>query len=221
MWKANKEYQKSFTDLLFHATALFIIGGVIGFIVETLYWHYGLGFCWFKTGFLRRMPFLPIYGFMLAIVYLLIDFIDYVVLKIEGAVSRFDKFGVPSFIGRTIFYFILFFVGSFIIELITGSFFYYVLDEVRLWDYRMEDYNINGFACPLYSALFGIAGALVLNTVYYPLDNLVVRIESNNRSKMVLRTISILFILAIFIDIPSSIDYWETGAYPWRGNYNC
>ncbi len=215
MWKANKKYQKSYLDVILHAAALFVICGIIGFIIETLWWHYGLGFCWFKTGFLRRMPFLPIYGFMVAFVYLLIGFIDKVVDKI-------DVGGVLGVINRTIFYFALFFIGSFLIELITGAFFFYILDEVRLWDYRLERYNINGFACPLYSTLFGLAGVLLLNTIFYPLDNLVVKIESNKRTRIILRVIIMLFIIAIFIDIPSSIDYWETGAYPWQGNsYGC
>ncbi len=216
MWKANKDFQKNHLDLLFHVTSLFVICGIIGFVIETLWWHYGLGFCWFKTGFLRRMPFLPIYGFMVAFVYLIIGFIDKIVDKI-------DVGGILGVITRSIFYFILFFVGSFIIELITGAFFYYVLDEVRLWDYKMEDYNINGFACPLYSTLFGLAGVVLLNTVFYPLDSLVVKIESHKISKIILRVIVLLFILAILIDIPSSIDYWETGAYPWSGMYgnNC
>ncbi len=215
MWKANKEYQKNYLDLIFHAATLFVICGIIGFIIETLWWHYGLGFCWFKTGFLRRMPFLPIYGFMVAFVYLIIGFIDKIVEKI-------DVGGILGIINRSIFYFVFFFVGSFIIELVTGAFFYYVLDEVRLWDYRMESYNINGFACPLYSTLFGIAGVLLLNTVFYPLDNLVVKLESYKKSRIIVRVIIVLFIIAIFTDIPNSIDYWETGAYPWSGkSYGC
>ncbi len=216
MWKVNKEFQKDYKDVLFHATALFVIGGIIGFIIETLYWHYGLGYCWFKTGFLRRMPILPIYGFIVGFTYLFINYID-------KFVAIIDKGGFFGFIKRSIFYFVLFFLASFLIELVTGAFFYYVLDEVRLWDYTLEAYNINGFACPLYSTLFGIAGVLLLNTVYYPLDNVIVKIESNKKSRVVLRVITIAFIIAIFIDIPESIRYWETGDYPWyrKSSGNC
>ncbi len=211
MWKANREYQKNYLDVIAHAAALFIIGGVIGFIIETLFWHYALGFCWFKTGFLRRIPLLPIYGTIIGGTYLFIAPIDKFVEKIDDG-------KILGFINRSLFYFMIFFVASFVVEVITGSFFYNVFDEVRLWDYLHEPNNYKGFATPYYSFLFGFGGVILLNTVYYPFDNLVVKIESHKISRTILRVVTVLFLLAIIIDIPPSIDYWETGAYPWKGN---
>lgn len=126
---------------------LFLIGSVIGWIIELLFRNITAGNKrWINPGFCTG-PYLPLYGFGLCALYLL---------------AGFEKY---SFTGNEILNKILLFIIMAVcmtaIEYIAGIFCLKVL-KVRLWDYSDNKGNIRGIICPLFSFYWAVFSA-----VYY------------------------------------------------------
>ena len=105
---------------------IFSIGTVVGWFLELLYRTLFSQKKLVNPGFLSG-PYLPIYGFGFLFLYLL---------------------SLPQM--PLTYRFVLFFLGTTILEWITGEFFlrFYSL---RLWDYTKNKFNYKGLICPKFS----------------------------------------------------------------------
>ena len=129
-------------------STLFVIGSLFGYILELFFRRSVSQKKWMNPGFLTG-PYLPIYGFGIAILYGVSNLplgIDIVWLDI---VIRILIIGV----------------GMTLIEFIAGLIFIKGF-KVKLWDYSQQKGNILGIICPLYSFIWLAVGCL-----YYFLIN--------------------------------------------------
>ena len=169
MEKELKLNQKIYSLLL-----AFVIGGIIGFIYEEIFYKIDLGyFVWRGSTF---GPWIPVYGF------------GSVVLAIITEKVKKHPFWT----------FALCLIGSFVLEFGTG----FVLDKVfglRLWNYYDEIWNwgnIGGYVCFRSIALFTLAGMFLRYTLLPLLEKFVVRI-GDKKATILSISLSSLFILDI------------------------
>lgn len=122
---------------------LFIIGGFLGFFVDSFYrsfrrrrfTHAG----YFSYIFDTTIPFLPIYGFGLVALYLLSTIL----------------------IGQNLFIkFLVYAIILSLIELISGLFTKLTLG-VRLWDYSKHRFNLFGIIDLKHSIIWGLMGVVI------------------------------------------------------------
>ncbi len=127
---------------------LFFIGSFAGWCIELVFRRFfganNPEHKWINPGFLTG-PYLPIYGFGLLALYLI------VVLPIN----------VENDTLRVVVILLLIAVAMTVIEYIAGLIFIKKL-HVRLWDYTGQWGNIQGIICPLFSFFWAVLGA-----VYY------------------------------------------------------
>jgi len=126
---------------------LFFIGSTIGWVIELIFRRFfsksNPERKWINPGFCTG-PYLPIYGFGLY------------TLRMTAELSRLTPFkGVLG----TIATLALMTLAMTLIEYIAGIICLKLL-HVRLWDYSDEWGNLQGIICPLFTLLWGIAGAL-------------------------------------------------------------
>lgn len=163
---------------------LFLSGGLVGWIYEvTLGFIYGHGFV--NRGYLSG-PYLPIYGFGLLLLYLLLQGLIKKTIVIKGIKIT------P----------ILVFLGIVMIttclELIVG----YVLLEkfaLRLWDYRTYWMNYMGIISFNTSVRFGIGGMFLLYALAPFLDQILGKISLKRKRGL------LMFVLATMV-----IDFFVT-----------
>ena len=125
---------------------IFILGSLVGWIIEIIFrkLYYGK---LVNPGFLVG-PYLPIYGFgllSLTVLHVLLTKLDLhpiVIILLMGLIMT-------------------------IIELIGGLF--CISQKVKLWDYSDRWLNYKGIICPLYSAIWLLAGAIYYFFLYDPL----------------------------------------------------
>ncbi len=131
-------------------TFLFVVGSLLGWILELLFRRFFSAKRWINPGFLIG-PYLPIYGFGLASLF---------------AMSRIDV----SFIHSTILakIVLILFMGIMVtlIEYIGGLIFIKGL-KTKLWDYSNQWGNIQGIICPLFS-MFWLIGCALYNLFLDP-----------------------------------------------------
>lgn len=122
-------------------SALFIIGGSTGWLIELVFRRIAHG-KWINPGFLSG-PCLPLYGSGVLVLY---------------AFCSFDL----SFIHAVWLRYVVLIVGLTVvltaIEYVTGIIFVNVF-HVKLWDYSSCRGNIQGVICPLFSLAWGAIGA--------------------------------------------------------------
>ena len=119
---------------------IMIIGGVIGFIYEEIFYYFDLGYL-VKRGSTFG-PWIPIYAFGSV-------FITVLTYKHKN---------------KPLIVFLLSLLITGVLEYVTGMFFYEVL-HTRLWDYNNEILNfgnINGYICLRSVLLFGFAGLFLI-----------------------------------------------------------
>lgn len=151
---------KFFLSLAF----LFFVGSILGWILEILYRRLISTKKWINPGFLTG-PYLPIYGFGLCTLYL---------------ISKIDMSMVNNEILRNTLTIIFMMLAMTLIEYIAGIIFIKGMN-VKLWDYSDEWGNIKGIICPLYTAFWGILGAVyyffinprVIESINWLYDNLI------------------------------------------------
>lgn len=125
----------------FTLTALFALGGSLGWVLELLYRRAAHG-KWVNPGFLAG-PCLPLYGVGLILLYL---------------ICRLDLHKIRSSSWQKIVLILLITVAMTTIEFLTGLFFTRRF-HVRLWDYSARPGNIDGLICPLFTLIWGVLGA--------------------------------------------------------------
>ena len=129
-------------------STLFVIGSLIGWIIELFFRRFVSQKKWMNPGFLRG-PYLPIYGFGVLVLY---------------AVSNIPL-GITNQIADIIVRILIIGVGMTVVEFIAGLIFIKGL-KVKLWDYSDHKGNIMGIICPSFSLIW-----LVVGSLYYFLLN--------------------------------------------------
>lgn len=151
---------KFFLSLAF----LFFVGSILGWILEILYRRFVSTKKWINPGFLTG-PYLPIYGFGLCTLYL---------------ISKVDMSFINNIVLQRVLTIIFMMFAMTAIEYIAGIIFIKGMN-VKLWDYSNEWGNIQGIICPLYTAFWGILGAIyyffinptVIESINWLYDNLI------------------------------------------------
>lgn len=129
-------------------STLFVIGSLIGWIIELFFRRFVSQKKWMNPGFLTG-PYLPIYGFGVLVLY---------------AVSNISL-GITNQIADIIVRILIIGVGMTVVEFIAGLIFIKGL-KVKLWDYSDRKGNIMGIICPSFSLIW-----LVVGSLYYFLLN--------------------------------------------------
>lgn len=123
-------------------STLFVIGSLIGWIIELFFRRFVSQKKWMNPGFLTG-PYLPIYGFGVLVLY---------------AVSNIPM-GITSKILEIVIRILIIGVGMTVVEFIAGLVFIKGL-KVKLWDYSDRKGNIMGIICPSFSLIWLIVGSL-------------------------------------------------------------
>ena len=153
-----------------------ILGGIIGFIYETIFYKIDLGY------FVKRGstfgPWIPIYAFG----------------------SLFITLLVYPYRKKPWIVFLLSMFITLILEYGTG---YVLLNffHIRLWDYNTEIWNfgnINGFICLRSIALFTLAGLFLVYSVIPIISKIQNKIKSKTLN-IICNTLAILFIIDMIL----------------------
>ena len=129
-------------------STLFVIGSLLGWVIELFFRRFVSQKKWMNPGFLTG-PYLPIYGFGVAVLYA----VSNIPLKIDNQVVDI------------IIRIIIIGVGMTLIEFIAGLIFIKGCG-IKLWDYSNRKGNIMGIICPSFSLIW-----LVVGSLYYFLLN--------------------------------------------------
>lgn len=129
-------------------STLFVIGSLVGWIIELFFRRYVSQHKWMNPGFLVG-PYLPIYGFGVVVLY---------------GVSNIP-FGISNQVWDVVIRILIIGVGMTLIEFLAGLIFIKGM-KIKLWDYSNRKGNIMGIICPSFSLIW-----LVVGSVYYFLLN--------------------------------------------------
>ena len=129
-------------------STLFVIGSLLGWIIELFFRRFVSQKKWVNPGFLTG-PYLPIYGFGVVVLYAVSNIPLGIELKAVDIIVRIIIIGF----------------GMTFIEFIAGLIFIKGL-KIKLWDYSDRKGNIMGIICPLFSLVW-----LVVGSLYYFLLN--------------------------------------------------
>ena len=129
-------------------STLFVIGSLLGWVIELFFRRFVSQKKWMNPGFLTG-PYLPIYGSGVVVLYA----VSNIPLNIDNQVLD------------VILRIVIIGVGMTLIEFIAGLIFIKGL-KVKLWDYSDRKGNIMGIICPSFSLIW-----LVVGSLYYFLLN--------------------------------------------------
>ena len=129
-------------------STLFVIGSLLGWIIELFFRRLVSQKKWVNPGFLTG-PYLPIYGFGVVVLYAVSNIPLGIELKAVDIIVRIIIIGF----------------GMTFIEFIAGLIFIKGL-KIKLWDYSDRKGNIMGIICPIFSLVW-----LVVGSLYYFLLN--------------------------------------------------
>lgn len=123
-------------------STLFVVGSLMGWIIELFFRRFVTQKKWMNPGFLMG-PYLPIYGFGVVVLYAVSNIPLGIELQVVDIVIRILIIGV----------------GMTLIEFIAGLIFIKGL-KIKLWDYSDRKGNIMGIICPIFSLAWLIVGSL-------------------------------------------------------------
>ena len=129
-------------------STLFVIGSLIGWVIELFFRRFVSQKKWVNPGFLTG-PYLPIYGCGVVILYVLSSINIPISNHIVNVVVRILLIGV----------------GMTLVEFIAGLIFIKGF-KAKLWDYSDRKGNIMGIICPTFSLIW-----LAVGSLYYFLLN--------------------------------------------------
>ena len=135
--------------------SLFVLGSVVGYLVELFWRRFVSQHHWVNPGFMVG-PYLPIYGFGTVALY----GINYLISLIPFT-PELEWLKIVSTI-------LIIGVALTLIEFIAGLIFIKCL-KVKLWDYSNMKGNIMGIICPLYFLFWLAAGAVYYFFINEPL----------------------------------------------------
>ena len=123
-------------------STLFVIGSLVGWVIELFFRRFVSQKKWMNPGFLTG-PYLPIYGSGVVVLYAISNVPLGISIKAWDIIVRIVIIGV----------------GMTLIEFIAGLIFIKGL-KVKLWDYSDRKGNIMGIICPQFSLIWIIVGSL-------------------------------------------------------------
>lgn len=123
-------------------STLFVIGSLLGWIIELFFRRFISQKKWMNPGFLTG-PYLPIYGFGVLLLY---------------GVSNLSL-GITNEVLDIIVHVFIIGFGMTAIEFIAGLIFIRCF-KIRLWDYTNRKGNIMGVICPMFSLIWLAVGSL-------------------------------------------------------------
>ena len=129
-------------------STLFVIGSLLGWVIELFFRRFVSQKKWMNPGFLIG-PYLPIYGFGVIVLYGVSNIPLGITIQAWDIVARIAIIGV----------------GMTLIEFVAGLIFIKGL-KIKLWDYSDRKGNIMGIICPSFSLIW-----LVVGSLYYFLLN--------------------------------------------------
>ena len=129
-------------------STLFVIGSLIGWVIELFFRRFVSQKKWMNPGFLTG-PYLPIYGFGVTVLY---------------GVSNIPL-GIESQVWDTAVRVVIIGFGMTLIEFIAGLIFIKGF-KIKLWDYSNRKGNVMGIICPSFSLIW-----LAVGSLYYFLLN--------------------------------------------------
>ena len=123
-------------------STLFVIGSLLGWVIELFFRRFVSQKKWMNPGFLIG-PYLPIYGFGVIVLYGVSNIPLGITIQAWDIVARIAIIGV----------------GMTLIEFVAGLIFIKGL-KIKLWDYSNRKGNIMGIICPSFSLIWLVAGSL-------------------------------------------------------------
>ncbi|MBR0294370.1 MAG: putative ABC transporter permease [Bacilli bacterium] len=129
-------------------STLFVIGSLLGWVIELFFRRFISQKKWMNPGFLTG-PYLPIYGFGVVVLYAVSNIPLGITIQAWDIVVRVVIIGV----------------GMTLIEFIAGLIFIKGF-KIKLWDYSNRKGNIMGIICPSFSLIW-----LAVGSLYYFLLN--------------------------------------------------
>ncbi len=199
----------SFLYYLLSYIYLFMIGSMVGYLIELLFRRFVSMKRWINPGFLKG-PYLPLYGLGTCILYTISDLGIRYIADIKTLPDYYSFFlfsnDIP-YLGTVNFYLtaviIIVLVGIFmtLIELVAGLIFIKGL-HIKLWDYSKLKGNFKGIIAPIFSLVWTLIGALYFFLIH-PLIYEVVSFFNNH-------LLGITFICGVFtatfiIDLVNSV----------------
>ena len=123
-------------------STLFVIGSLLGWVIELFFRRFVSQKKWMNPGFLLG-PYLPLYGFGVIVLYGVSNIPLGITIQAWDIVARIAIIGV----------------GMTLIEFVAGLIFIKGL-KIKLWDYSNRKGNIMGIICPSFSLIWLIVGSL-------------------------------------------------------------
>ncbi len=130
-----------FLDGLLVAAFLFIVGSMLGWVLEVFFRRFFSAKKWINPGFLTG-PYIPLYGFGLSLMFAI------TLIPVETGYPWLDALIVILIMGAMMT----------VIEYIAGLIFIKGM-KIKLWDYSKQWGNIQGIICPLFSFLWLLVAA--------------------------------------------------------------
>lgn len=198
--------------------ALFLVGAVLGYLIEVLYRRFVSVRKWVNPGFMKG-PWLPMYGFGLIIMF----FMTWMIVVITPDDMTFYNpigglFGKETVSGPCINDLLIIVIISallILLEFIAGLIFVKGF-KVRLWDYSNMKGNIMGIICPVFNLIwFSIAVIYYygINPFVYSLFHDIFNYFYGESSSNVAHFGTIFFLGVIYgvfiIDLVKSIDLFH------------
>lgn len=129
---------------------LFIVGSVIGWVIELIFRRLFTAKKWINPGFLVG-PYLPLYGFGLCILFGL-NLIDISFITSQYWLQVIIKIAFMTIIMT-------------VVEYIAGLIFIKGMN-IKLWDYSKRKGNIQGIICPLFTLFWAAIAALYVLLIH-------------------------------------------------------
>ena len=126
-------------------TTLFVVGSVVGWVIEFFFRRIFTAKRWVNPGFMMG-PYLPLYGFGVMSIFVIFSLVG---LIPDTAMPYWGKVLLGIFITGIVMTLIEFIAGLIFIK---GM-------KIKLWDYSKRKGNIMGIICPLFSLIWLVAGA--------------------------------------------------------------
>ncbi len=130
-----------FLDILLVAAFLFLVGSMLGWVLEVFFRRFFSAKKWINPGFLTG-PYIPLYGFGLALMFAIS------LIPIHTGHAWLDALLLILIMG----------VMMTVIEYIAGLIFIKGM-KIKLWDYSNRWGNVQGIICPLFSFLWLLVAA--------------------------------------------------------------
>ncbi len=127
-------------------STLFVLGSLVGYIIELFFRRFVSQHKWMNPGFLVG-PYLPIYGFGVLGLYGLSELFD-----------LFPKGNLPQYLVIVLQILAIGIILT-VIELVAGLIFTKWF-KLKLWDYSDRKWNFKGVICPLFSLIWTAVGSI-------------------------------------------------------------